>query len=136
MRKFRRQSIIDIENQTSYSLAGLSTPGLIALKIANDKSTTVVVHMSWQLRVFRSQAALGNRIFGGGEELDCDFSSRFGNRDFEKFDAAYFWIGTRNDLECIFGSIGVVFLIGYLVCSDFGGYACCQLIFNSLETGK
>jgi hypothetical protein len=52
----------------------LSTPRFIALEIADDKSTAMVVHMSWQLPVFRSQAAFGNRIFGGSEELDCDFS--------------------------------------------------------------
>jgi hypothetical protein len=65
--------------------------------------------------------------------LDCDFSGWVGDGDREEFDAAYFWVGTRGDGEGVFGSIGVVFLVGYLVGSDFGGCSCCQPTFNSFE---
>jgi hypothetical protein len=46
MRKLRRQPIIDIENQTPYSLTRLSTPRLITLQISNNETTSMVVYVS------------------------------------------------------------------------------------------
>jgi hypothetical protein len=80
----------------------------------------MVVHVGWKLSVFCSQAAFGNRIFGGSEELNCDFSGWIGDGNRVEFDASYLWVGTRGDEEGVFGSIGVVFLVGYLIGSKPG----------------
>jgi len=53
--------------------------------------------------------------------LDGDFSGWFEDGDLENFDTAHFWIGTRCYGEGVFGSVGVVFFVGYLVCSDSWG---------------
>ena len=78
----------------------------------------MIVHVSWQFSIFSSQSSFGDRIFGRSEELDGDFSRWGRDRDLEEFDATNFWVGTRGYGEGVLGSIGVVFLVGHLVCPD------------------
>jgi Flp pilus assembly protein protease CpaA len=78
----------------------------------------VVIYVSREFPIFGLQAAFGERFFGGCEKLNGDFTGWFGDGDLKVLDAANFWVGAGGYLECVFGSIGVVFFVGYLICSE------------------
>lgn len=50
--------------------------------------------------------------------MDGDFSGRVGDGDLEVLDAADFWVGAVGYGEGVFGSVGVIFFVGYLVGSE------------------
>jgi hypothetical protein len=78
----------------------------------------VVIYVSREFPIFGLQAAFGERFFGGCEKLNGDFSRWVGDGDLEVLDAADFWVGAGSYREGVFGSVGVVFFVGYLVCSE------------------
>jgi hypothetical protein len=59
--------------------------------------------------------------------LNGDFTRWVGDGDLEVLDAADFWVGAGGYQEGVFGSVGVVFFVGYLVCSESWSWGGCQL---------
>lgn len=54
-------------------------------------------------------------FFGGDEDLDADYAGGSGDVNSVDVDACDFVLGTGTDEEGIFGAVGVVFFVCYLI---------------------
>ncbi len=82
----------------------------------------MVVDVDWQGAFRRHQPAFLDSIIGRNEDLNTNLAIRSVDFDLVKSVASDLLVRTFGDEPSIFGSVAVVFLVGYLVCTKEGSY--------------